>query len=117
MPFISINVTGLTESIDNINRVINGLSQMNIESLNESADLFVSTAKQKAHVITGKTRSSIRKVAVFPKEAVIQADYGAKFEENRQGVKDGTPHKFLTDTAESISSKIPDIIKRHYRFQ
>jgi len=109
MPFISIDVN-FDEVMRNIDGVINGLPEMGQGALNESADLFVNTAKQKAHVITGRTQASIRKVSVTAMMATIQADWGAKWEEIRGGL-----HALFTLTADAISTQISDIIIRRYR--
>ena len=116
MPFISINVTGLDQIInDNRNKIQNS-SQWNINALNEGADLFVNVAKEKVHKITTRTQRSIRKVSVTRNVATIQADWGAKFEEQRSGNKGSLgPHKFGTETIKATIGPIGDIIRKHYK--
>jgi hypothetical protein len=114
MPFISINAD-FSQILDDIHRKQQESSQWNYNALNEITDLFVNTAKSKVHVITGKTKDSIRKVSVTQKQAIIQADWGAKWEERRTGSKDGTPHKFGTETINEIIPKGQEIIRKHYK--
>ena len=115
MPFISINVTGLTESITSLSDIMRNVPQANKAIIQEATDLFVRTAKSKVHVITGKTKNSIRGQTVTPNQSIVEAQWGAKFEEKRPGSKGSLgPHKFMTESTNIVSAKMPDIIKRHY---
>ena len=115
MPFISINVTGLTDIIGGVSEFINNLPQTNQNIIDETTDLFVRTAKTKVHVITGKTKNSVRGQRVTQKQGLVEAHWGAKFEEQRSGTKGALgPHKFLTESSNVVRSAMPDIIRRHY---
>lgn len=114
MPFISVNVD-FSEVLDDIRQKKEGSGQSNYNALNEIADLFVNTAKSKVHVISGRTKDSIRKISITQNQAVIQADWGAKWEEKREGTKGGTSHKFGTETLNEIIPKGQEIIRKHYK--
>lgn len=114
MPFISINAD-FSDVFDDIRQKQQGSSQSNVNALNEIADLFVNTAKSKVHIISGRTQKSIRKISVTQNQAVIQADWGAKWEEKREGTKGGTSHKFGTETINEVYPKGQEIIRKHYK--
>lgn len=115
MPFITINITGLVEAIRGINGIIQDTPETNRSIIEEATSLFERVAKEKVHVISGRTKNSTRKVSVTAKEGIIESSYGAKWEEKREGSKGAQgPHKFLTETANVVIRAMPDIIKRHY---
>ena len=115
MPFISINVIGLNEIVGGINQFINNLPQTNQNIIDETTDLFVRTAKSKVHVITGKTKNSIRGQRVTGNQSIVESRYGAKFEEQRSGSKGALgSHKFLTESRDIVNQQMPNIIRRHY---
>ena len=115
MPFVSIHVTGINEIAGGINDIMRNSSQATRGIIDEAIDLFERTAKSKAHVITGKTKNSIRGQTVTPNQSIVEAQWGAKFEEKRPGSKGSLgPHKFMTESTNIVSAKMPDIIKRHY---
>ena len=115
MPFISINVTGLTESISSLSDIMRNVPQANKAIIQEATDLFVRTAKSKAHVITGKTKNSIRGQTVRPRQSIVEARWGARFEEKRPGSKGSLgPHNFMTQSTNIVNTQMPNIIKRHY---
>lgn len=79
----------------------------------ESAEFFARDAKANAHVITGKTKASIRVESATPQMGIISAGWGMPFEQKRAGTKGGTPHTTFTVSAERTAMQMPIIIKRH----
>ena len=115
MPFVTIQVTGLDQIRGGLNNFIRQIPETNRKALEESTSLFERVAKEKVHVITGRTKRSIVKLAVTPQYGIVQARWGAKFEELREGTKGSLgPHKFLTETAAVVKQEMPNIIKKHY---
>ena len=115
MPFVRIEITGLNELLRGVSNLRQRVPETNRKILEESTTLFERVAKEKVHVITGRTKNSIRKGNVTPKFGTVEASWGAKWEEKREGSKGGQgPHKFLTEAARVTVSEMPDIIKKHY---
>lgn len=115
MPFMTVRVTGLVESIRGLSDVMRRSPETNRQIINEATDLFERTAKSKVHVITGKTKRSTRKLTATSKYGIIESKFGAFWEEKREGSKGSLgPHKFLTETARVVKAEMPDIIRRYY---
>ena len=115
MPFIRIEVTGLTDIQRQLVGIIRRSPETNRKILDESTDLFERVAKEKVHVITGKTKRSIRKFIITTKYGIIESKFGAFWEERREGSKGVLgPHKFLTETAIVVKKAMPDIIRKYY---
>ena len=109
-----VRVTGLNEIIASITAMVSESPSTRIRILREVSEVFRRDAVDNAHVITGKTKKSIRVESVTDKQAVISAGFGMPFEEKREGNKLGTPHKTFTQAAKFTAPKIPPIIKKHY---
>ena len=115
MPFVSIHVTGINEIAGGINDIMRNSSQATRGIIDEAIDLFERTAKSKAHVITGKTKNSIRGQVVTNRQGILEAKFGAKYEEKRSGTKGAQgPHNFFTQSINVLNAQLPSIIRRHY---
>ena len=85
---------------------------------------FKNDAVSNAHVITGRTRRSIKVESITDNQATITAGFGMPFEE-REKVQSGeallgldiarseTPHKTMTEAAKKTTEKMPSIIDKH----
>ena len=115
MPFITINITGITELMGGLNDIMRNSPQTTRNIIDEAMGLFERTAKSKVHVITGKTKNSIRGQVVTNKQGIFEARWGAKYEEKRPGTKGAQgPHNFFTQSINILNAQLPNIIKRHY---
>jgi hypothetical protein len=81
--------------------------------LTEGATFFKRDAFSNAHVISGRTRDSIKIESITDNEATITAGFGMPFEEKRSGTKEGTPHATMTEAANNTNKQMPSIIKKH----
>ena len=115
MPFITINITGITELMGGLNDIMRNSPQTTRNIIDEAMGLFERTAKSKVHVITGKTKNSIRGQVVTNKQGIFEARWGAKYEEKRPGTKGAQgPHNFFTQSINVLNAQLPSIIRRHY---
>jgi HK97 gp10 family phage protein len=110
---IGLSVSGLNEVIGGLDSMLRNLPQTRRAILTEGATFFKNDAVSNAHVITGKTKGSIKIESVTDKEAIISAGFGMPFEEKRTGTKDGTPHMTMTEAANNTRKEMPSIIKKH----
>ena len=120
MPFVRIRVIGLDQMIGGLDSLVRDLPNTRRDILKEAADYFYKDSIKNVHVITGKTKKSIRISKVDDKEAIVEAAYGARFEEVRPGVKPpphiGTgkgPHNFMTQASKRTVEVLPNIVSNH----
>ena len=122
---IGFSVTGLNEVIGGLDSMLRNLPQTRRAILTEGATFFKNDAVSNAHVISGKTKGSIKIESITDKEATISAGFGMPFEEKRSGTKarvkgisldfsgSDTPHATMTEAAKKTNEKMPSIIKKH----
>ena len=122
MTFITLRVTGFDQLLNGINGIQQELPNVKREILREGAEFFYKDALRNVHVISGKTKDSIKIESVTDKEAIISAGFGAKWEEMREGSKppphkgSGTgPHKTFTQSTVRTKAIFPSIIIRRIR--
>ena len=113
-PSAGLRVFGLLEAIRGLDSKIRGAPQARRTALQEVATFFKQDAQANAHVITGKTKGSIRIESVTDRQAIISAGFGMPFEEKRAGSKGSTPHATFTESAKRTQVQGPRIVKRHY---
>ena len=109
-----LTTTGLNEIIRGLDGTLRDMGQLRMTVHRESADYFARDAKANAHVITGKTKSSIKVESVSSKMGVISAGFGMPYEQKRQGSKNETPHTTFTVSAQRTAFQMPFIIKKHF---
>lgn len=109
----TVKRTGFNEAMASLGGLLGGLPTTRRAILNESADLFVKTAKPFIHPITRKTEHSTKKERVTDNYAIVSSGFGAPFEERRRGSKYGRPHRFMTHSAIVVHKAMPQIIIKH----
>jgi hypothetical protein len=104
---------GFTVSgVDNLDSLMEDLHTRTRRAiLTDAANFYKNDAVKNAHVITGKTRDSIKIESVTDDEAVISAGFGMPYEEKRPGNKIKQKQKksgdeVINSVAESILSAI-----------
>ena len=106
---LRFRIDGLTQTVSNLNNMVNSeLPMMKQRVLQRAAKVLEYQAQQKVHVITGKTKRSIKSspAASGGDSVGITAGYGAKFEE-----KKGSPHDFMTQAKNELAKiVVQDII-------
>ena len=110
---VGLTVTGLNEIIRNQDAMIREMPQFRTQVHRESAEFFAKDAKANAHVITGKTKASVKVESATPQAGIISAGFGMPFEQKREGSKNGSPHTTFTISAQRTALQMPRIIKKH----
>ena len=122
---IGFSVSGLNEAISGVDSMLKNLPQTRRAILTEGATFFKNDAVSNAHVISGKTKGSIKIESVTDREAIISAGFGMPYEEKRAGTKarskgisldfsgSDTPHATMTEAAKKTSKEMPSIIRKH----
>ena len=126
MPFSGKGKAGFTVSgVDSIASLREDLHTRTKRAiLTDAATFFKNDAVSNAHVITGRTRRSIKVESITDNQATITAGFGMPFEEKREGTKrrgplgldiarSETPHKTMTEAAKKTTEKMPSIIDKH----
>jgi HK97 gp10 family phage protein len=109
-------ISGLNETLSGIDSLREDLHTRTRRAiLTDAATFFKNDAVSNAHVITGKTKGSIKIESVTDREAIISAGFGMPFEEKRTGTKDGTPHMTMTEAANNTRKEMPSIIDKHMK--
>jgi hypothetical protein len=120
-------ISGLNETLGGIDSLMEDLhTRTRRAKLTDAATLYKNDAVTNAHVITGRTRGSIKVESITDNEATITAGFGMPFEEKREGTKrrgpkglgldiarSETPHKTMTEAARKTTDKMPSIIDKH----
>lgn len=107
-------ISGLNETLGGIDSFIEDLhTRARRAILTDAATFYKNDAVKNAHVITGKTRDSLKIESISDDEAVISAGFGMPYEEKRAGTKEGTPHATMTEAANNTNKQMPSIIKKH----
>jgi hypothetical protein len=117
---------GFTVSgVDNLDSLMEDLHTRTRRAiLTDAARFYRNDAVLNAHVITGRTRGSIKIESITDDKATISAGFGMPFEEKREGTKrrgpsgidvarSETPHKTMTEAAKKTTEKMPSIIDKH----
>jgi trehalose-6-phosphatase len=73
------------------------IEQAMIQATEDNANTLAREAKARVHVITGRTRESIKVRMQGPYKGQVLADYGAPFEEERGG-----DHAFASQAVEAV---------------
>jgi hypothetical protein len=110
-------ISGLNETLGGIDSFMEDLHTRTRRAiLTDAATFYKNDAVKNAHVITGKTRDSIKIESVSDDEAVISAGFGMPYEEKRPGNKVRSQNKkrpsgdaVINSVAESILSAIVGI--------
>lgn len=110
---VGFKVTGLNEIIRAQEAMIREMPQVKTSIHKESAEFFARDAKANAHVITGRTKGSIKVDSATPQMGIISAGFGMPHEQKREGTKNNTPHATFTVSAERTGKQMPIIIKKH----
>lgn len=123
---VGFTISGLNETLHGIDSLIRDFGQTKQKILTEAATFYKNDAVANAHVITGKTKGSVKIESISDKEAIITAGFGMPFEEKRSGVKVSskkmftvgstgvsTPHKTMTEAAKKTTKEMPSIIDKH----
>jgi hypothetical protein len=114
---IRITITGLNETVNANNAIINGMPSVSHNIIQEAANFFVTTAKSKAHTITGHMKDQTKIFNISNDQAIVGggANYTV-YEENRPGRKEsvGTTHAYLAPSAQETSKQFPSIIVKHF---
>jgi hypothetical protein len=126
MPFSGKGKAGFTvsgvDSIDSLREDLHTRTKRAI--LTDAATFFKNDAVSNVHVITGRTRGSIKIESITDNQATITTGFGMPFEEKREGTKrrgplgldiarSETPHKTMTEAAKKTTEKMPSIIDKH----
>jgi hypothetical protein len=118
-------ISGLNETLSGIDSLREDLHTRTRRAiLTDAATFFKNDAVTNAHVITGRTRGSIKIESITDDKATISAGFGMPFEEKREGTKrrgptgldiarSETPHKTMTEAAKKTNEKMPSIIDKH----
>ena len=116
-----IQITGLVEVLSANAAMLREMPQFAMDVHREASEFFSKDALANVHVITGKTKSSIKIDSVTPQSAVISAGFGAAAEEQREGSKPPPsigsgrgPHKFMSGAATRTGQQMPLMIKKHF---
>ena len=115
--FVRITITGLRESIADINGILRDWPQTHLSMTRDATTFFFKDAQKNAHVITGKTKASIHIDSITQERGIISAGFGMPFEEKRGGTRldAGTVHKtFSGIAAKDTAAEMPTIIKKRF---
>jgi hypothetical protein len=105
-------ISGLNEALSGIDSLMEDLHTRTRRAiLTDAARFYRNDAVTNAHVITGKTRDSIKIESVTDDKAVISAGFGMPYEEKRPGNKVKSPQKkggdaLIDSVLESVLSTI-----------
>lgn len=96
-------------AIKTLNDMIRELVPAKHFALQDAGAFMVKTARQKVHIITGRTQKSTKVVSVSGNQVICESAWGAPFEEAR-----GDPHDFITQTLTELNTEFPRIISNRY---
>jgi len=109
-----LTVTGLNEIIRAQDAMIREIGALRLQVHRESAEFFANDARTNAHVISGRTKKSIKVESATPKMGIISAGFGMPFEQKREGIKNNTPHATFTVAAAKTALQMGIIVKRAF---
>jgi hypothetical protein len=108
---VGISVQGLNEIIQANAAMLRELPQVRTQVHKESATILANFWVSGVHVITGRTKASIKVERADALAGIVSAGFGGPFEERRPGEKGGTPHEAGKASLEKTALQLPRIVK------
>lgn len=102
-----VPVENISQTINNKINKLQGTTRRDI--LNDLAKVFKDESQKRVHIITGKTRNSMRLTSEGnQKSTSVSMGFGALPE-----IRRGGPHNFAIPAQQETSKQFPSIARRH----
>ena len=113
---IRVEVTGIDEIVQLLQRNINDISPMNQMVLDEIGTMLADEMRHNAHVITGRMKASIYKTMATDIEVEVGASAPYSVYENARGGTKGSlgTHDFAAKAFLTVQSKAWNVVVRNY---